>query len=162
LYDFTSAELAYKKVFTASLIKKINKKLKEGMIIMPSSYHFIKLKKWSVKQQYIKDHDTLSWNTMEDVVASLYPEYINSFNQFANGLTCSWYNMMIASWKFWDEYLTWLFDILFEVKVRLEASTEVPLRLYGYLSERLLNVYVNHQKKKGLKVTYLPIAHLSI
>jgi hypothetical protein len=163
LYNFTSAEEAFKKIFTPGFVDKINKDLQQDKIIMPALYRFIKLKKWSVKQQYIKDHDALSWNITEEIVASLYPEFVVSINEFANGLTCSWYNMLIAKWQFWDEYLTWLFNILFKVKHGLENSySQVPFRIYAYLAERLLNVYVHHQKKKGLKISYLPIAHISL
>ena len=80
-----------------------------------------------------------------------------------NGLTCSWYNMLIASWNFWDGYLTFLFDILLEVKKDLVIS-ENPLqtRIFGNLSERLLNTYLrSHKKNEGLKVHYLPLTKIS-
>ncbi len=161
VYDFTSATKAFKNIFTAALIQKINNALDKGKIIMPARYRFIKLKKWSVKQQYIKDHDAHTWNATEAAIEKLYPGYVTSFNEFATGLTCSWYNMLVASWKFWDEYLTWLFAILFEVKVQLEAGGKpVPLRIYGNLSERLLNAYIHHHQKKGQKILYLPISHI--
>ena len=96
-------------------------------------------------------------------IKKLYPQYSSSFNEMGEGLTCSWYNMLIASWSFWDGYLTFLFEILLEVKKDL-IITENPLqiRIFGNLSERLLNTYLRHLKKhKGLKVHYLPIVKLS-
>ena len=113
--------------------------------------------------QYFRDHDEISWNLTEAAIKKLYPHYSSSFNAMGEGLTCSWYNMLIASWSFWDGYLTFLFDILFEVKKDLKI-TEDPLqiRIFGNLSERLLNTYLRyHKKNEGLKVHYLPLTRIS-
>jgi hypothetical protein len=162
IYFLTPPEKAFEQIFTAPLFTAIQDQLNLDRVIIPTPYRFIKLKKWSVKQQYIKDHDAGSWMATEDAILRLYPEYFDNCNEFMNGLTCSWFNMMIASWEFWDEYLTWLFNILFDVQRQLENRTEpVPLRIYGNISERLLNVYLYHHKKKGQHVYHLPIASIS-
>jgi hypothetical protein len=161
VYFFASPQNAFAKVFTPKLTAAIEAALQSGKVIIPTPYRFLKLKKWSVKHQYIKDHDHASWLATEAAIARLYPEYVESCNQFMSGLTCSWYNMMIASWDFWDSYLTWLFNILFDVQRELEGATEpVPLRIYGNISERLLNVYLYHQKKRGQEVYYLPVVNI--
>ena len=131
-----------KKTFTDKLYKEIEESLLAGKVICPIPYRFLKLKKWSVKQQYFKDHDEISWNLTEVALKKLYPQYTESFNEMGKGLTCSWYNMLIASWEFWDGYLTFLFDILLEVKKDLVVSKD-PLqrRIFGNLSERLLYAY---------------------
>ena len=52
-----------------------------------------------------------------------------------------------------NAYCKWLFDLLFEIENRIkEKNDEVP-REYGYLSEWMLNVWVQHNK---LKVRYIP------
>ena len=162
IYYIEKPEKAFKKIFTPKLVNKIDHKLENGYVIVPSRYWFIKLKKWSVKKQYIKDHDEASWNATEKAIKEFYPEYMDSCNEVMNGLSCSWYNMMIASWQFWDEYLTWLFKILFDVRKTLESqSAPAALRIYGNISERLLNVYLHHKKKDGQKVYYMPVVNIS-
>ncbi len=154
-------EASFNKIFTPKLKTVIENKLNDGYIILPKKYKFIKLKKWSVKQQYIKDHDTISWQLTEDAVKKLYPEYMQSVNEFMNGLTASWYNMLIASNEFWNGYLTFLFNILFEIKKTLVVQETPALsRIYGNIAERLLNAYVLHHQKLGQKVYYLPVAEL--
>ena len=162
-YHIKDRTLAFKKIFTDKLYKEIEANLLAGNVISPIPYRFIKLKKWSVKHQYYKDHDEISWNLTEAALIKLYPQYLSSFNEMGNGLTCSWYNMLIASWSFWDGYLTFLFDILLEVKKDLVVSKDpLQMRIFGNLSERLLNTYLRHHKKhEGLKVHYLPIVKLS-
>lgn len=161
-YLFSDKQKAFKKTFTDKLYKEIEESLLAGKVICPIPYRFLKLKKWSVKQQYFKDHDEISWNLTEVALKKLYPQYTESFNEMGKGLTCSWYNMLIASWEFWDGYLTFLFDILLEVKKDLVVSKD-PLqrRIFGNLSERLLYAYlIYHKKNNGLKVKYLPITKI--
>ena len=114
-------------------------------------------------KQYFRDHDEISWGLTEAAIKKLYPQYSSSFNEMGEGLTCSWYNMLIASWSFWDGYLSFLFDILFEVKKDL-IITDNPLqiRIFGNLSERLLNTYLRYHKKyEQLQVHYLPVTRIS-
>lgn len=44
----------------------------------------------------------------------------------------------------YDAYHAWLFDILFEVEKRTDISnyTKAEARIYGYISERLLGVWL--------------------
>jgi Domain of unknown function (DUF4422) len=162
-YHFTDREAAFKKIFTDKLYTEIETNLLAGKVISPIPYRFIKLKKWSVKKQYFRDHDEISWNLTEAAIKKLHPQYSSSFSAMGDGLTCSWYNMLIASWSFWDGYLTFLFDILLEVKKELVITENVlQIRIFGNLSERLLNTYLQyHKKNKGLEVHNLPIARIS-
>ena len=65
--------------------------------------------------------------------------------------------MMICKKKKFDEYCHWLFDILFEVEKRTDITnyTVAEARIYGYLSEILLNVWVDY---KRLKVKHCDVA----
>ena len=147
-YHFTDREVAFKKIFTDKLYTEIETNLLAGKVISPIPYRFIKLKKWSVKKQYFRDHDAISWNLTEVAIEKLYPQYSSSFNAMGEGLTCSWYNMLIASWSFWDGYLTFLFDILLAVKKELVITENaLQIRIFGNLSERLLNTYLRYHKK---------------
>ena len=58
--------------------------------------------------------------------------------------------------EIFDEYCKWLFDILLELEKQVDLTklNEYQQRLYGFLSERLLNVWVIKNK---LKVKNLPV-----
>jgi hypothetical protein len=47
--------------------------------------------------------------------------------------------------KYFDEYCTWLFDILFELEKRVDVSSydSFHSRFYGRISELLLDVWIN-------------------
>lgn len=61
--------------------------------------------------------------------------------------------MFIMSRERFDEYSSWLFDILFEVERRVSISQYAnQARIFGYMSEYLLNVYIHHNNLKAKKV----------
>ena len=55
-----------------------------------------------------------------------------------------------------DNYCQWLFGILFELekKIDLSCSDGYNTRMYGFVSERLLNVWIHHE---NLSVKEMPV-----
>ena len=64
--------------------------------------------------------------------------------------------MLICNKNLYDEYCEWLFSILFELENITDLSTmdAYNQRMYGFVSERLLNVWVHHN---NLKIKTLPV-----
>ena len=84
------------------------------------------------------------------------PEYMKSFQKvmFENN-SFSPFNMLVAKKELVDDYTAWLFSILEDVEQQIEISTNpYQERVLGFMSERLLNVYVYHNQ---LKIKYLPV-----
>lgn len=118
-------------------------------IIMPKQKVF----DMSVRQQYIMNHIREDIEILESIINKKYPQYIESYDYIMNKQNrISPYNMFIMSKKEFDKYCEWLFDILFELEKEVKIS-EYPYqaRVFGFMSERLLNVYVYHN---NLKVKY--------
>lgn len=88
---------------------------------------------------------------LRDVIQKLYPNYLPAFETVMTGNKLHLYNMMITDFKKYSAYCEWLFDILFELEKNVDMTGYTPYesRLYGFLSERLLNVWVLHN---GLRV----------
>ena len=87
---------------------------------------------------------------MIHTIENKYPEYTESLWNVLNSNAISYCNMFISESTFVDEYCTWLFDILgkIERRVYIDDYDTNHKRIYGYLSEILLNVYINHHNKK--------------
>lgn len=85
---------------------------------------------------------------LEQTIKKLYPEYINDYREVMNWKKASYCNMMISSSKIYCAYCEWLFNILFELEkvTDLTGYTKQEQRIYGFLSEFLLNVWVKHNK----------------
>ena len=66
--------------------------------------------------------------------------------------------MLVMKRPLFDDYCTWLFDILFELEKRLDISSysAYDARVFGFVAERLLDVYVDTKK---VKYAELPVLH---
>ena len=68
-------------------------------------------------------------------------------------------NMFIMRREQLDAYCTWLFDILFEAEKRLDLSSynDNDRRVFGFLGERLLDVWI---RRNGLETLEVPMINL--
>ena len=80
-------------------------------------------------------------NLIENEYPEIYPYAMEYINQ-NNGYYC---NMFIMKRDKFDAYCEWLFDILFELEKRLDISNynTNDARVFGFVSERLLDVWIN-------------------
>ena len=97
-----------------------------------------------------------TFSKLEAVVAALSPDSMDDFRAFFAGNRASQYNMLFCRRQLFDDYCAWLFPILFklEEQVDLTDANIYQKRLYGFLSERLMNVWMRHNE---LRVQYLPV-----
>jgi hypothetical protein len=131
----------------------ITKYLKRYSIIMPTQIIY----KYSLKVDYCVCHYSEDYKTIKQIVHELYPEYDSSVTtvmEYNNKL--SPYNMFITSFEIFKSYCEWLFPIVFEAERRINISNynDYQKRVFGFLAERLFNVYVTHNQ---LKIRYKPI-----
>ena len=65
--------------------------------------------------------------------------------------------MMILQKELLDQYCQWLFDILFELEKRLDISSYSAndKRVFGFVSERLLDVWLMENKIKYRDIPYI-------
>ena len=124
--------------------RRAKKLLKKYDIILPKPFYFPN----TVKEQYAYCHNGKDMDTVREIIQEKCPEYIPAFDTVMNSHTLYVFNMLITSQKLLDDYCTWLFDILFEAERRIDISgyDEYQKRIFGFLSERLLNVYCAHHQ----------------
>ncbi|MEY4963143.1 MAG: hypothetical protein RLZZ323_462 [Bacteroidota bacterium] len=125
-------------------------------IILPNPL----VKTRSLYSHYSLSHLPQDFDILTKTVANLYPEYIKSFQKvmFKNN-SFSPFNMFVAKKELIDDYTAWLFSILEDVEKQIKISTNpYQERVLGFMSERLLNVYVHHNQ---LKIKYQPVHFIS-
>lgn len=121
-------------------------------IILPPKRHY----PYNVATQYAIFHIINDFNILKEVIHDITPEYSEAFDTLmykSNGY--SGYNMFITRWEHFAGYSEWLFKVLFELEKRVKLSGySDQARLFGYLSERLINIYCI---KNRLKIKYVPV-----
>lgn len=130
----------------------LEKMLCDYDIILPNTRNY----PFCVATQYATWHIVDDWRILKDVIRELTPEYISAFETSMEHCNAySGYNMFITRWNLFDEYSEWLFKILFEVEKRCKLS-EYPVqsRMFGYMSERLINVFCEY---KQLRIKHIPV-----
>lgn len=106
--------------------------------------------------QYIHAHPEEPLLKTKELIHTLYPDYDSAFLQVMNSKTGHRFNMFVMKKELFDDYCTWLFHILFELEKSLDVSSydTYNKRVYGFLAERLLDVYIT---KHNLSYKELPV-----
>ena len=89
-----------------------------------------------------------------DLAKEMYPDFIQDIDAFANGYSSCFCNMFIMRKDLFFSYCEWLFPLLekFEESWDKELLSHEALRTPGHLSERLLNVWIMHEKRVNPKL----------
>lgn len=126
--------------------------LEEVDLIVPKSIIFEE----GIENQYLKFHNEENFIILKEILYKKYPrELIDTYFKTKKLYP---YNMLIAKSKIFDDYSKWLFEILNEVEEKIEIPEEkYQARVFGFMSERLLGLYIklNSLKIKEVNVTML-------
>lgn len=144
-----------KKLFPRKFLseKDVSNYLKYYDIILPKDSNLDGL---TMKEQFKKYHSEEVWKKCESIIVNEFPEYLEDWKWLEDQKKGYFYNMLICNKNLYDEYCEWLFSILFELENITDLSTmdAYNQRMYGFVSERLLNVWVHHN---NLKIKTLPV-----
>lgn len=154
--------------------------MEEYEIILPKARNYLIETNYS---QYAHAHDAEDLDAVREIIEEMYPEYLGAFDRRMAMKTGHRFNMFIMRRVLLDAYCEWLFDILFELEKRLAhryekvyqikenqtdgndnndneaaAAEETQIsyrqsRLYGYIAERLLDVWID---ANGFEYAELP------
>lgn len=99
------------------------------------------------------------------ILAHRHPEYLPDIEAYSEGRHSCFCNMFVMRKQVFFDYCAWLFPLLEEfmrVTDMTNCSRET-MRTPGHLAERLLNIYLMHQKRIGsnLKMKEVQCVHFS-
>ena len=149
---------AFWKKKTDRLLKRrdIEKLLSKHDLILPKKRRY-----WieTRESQYNHAHHAADLRCVEAVLAEKCPEYLPAWRWMLGTRSGHICNMFVMPRAAFDAYCAWLFGILFEVERRLDISdySANDRRVFGFLSERLLDVWV---KKNGLRYAEAQVINL--
>jgi len=105
----------------------------------------------TVREQYgsAECTDYSHLEQLEKVIKKLSPEYYPACEQVLASHYCYTCDMFITRWAVFDAYMTWYFRICRELEKTIVVPEE-PLkwRVYAFLGERMLDIFVLHHKLK--------------
>lgn len=133
-------------------IGKVRKILKKYDVIVSNKFYFNE----GIYDYYKNNHNAKDLDMCREIISAECPEFLNSFDYIMLSKSAYMCNMFIISKKLLNEYCEWLFNIfdILEKKIDISNYDTYQRRVFGFLSERLLNVWIFH---KGLKTYELPI-----
>lgn len=104
----------------------------------------------TVRSQYSRAHHGSDLQAARAAVGALSPEYVPAFDRVMNRRTLSLFNMFLMRRELLNEYAAWLFPVLERAGERIDLSSYGPqqLRVFGYLGERLFNVWLEHNSER--------------
>lgn len=141
---FTRPTVKYNvsKVISLAELKDILEQQAGDTIILPKRRYYNQ----SSEELYLECGYKKDLTTTRNVIKEKYPEYLSDFDKMLNNNTGYLTNMMVAKAEIYDAYCRWLFDILFEVEKRtnLTGYSVQEARIFGYISERLVDVWITH------------------
>lgn len=110
---------------------------------------------YSLEVDYSVCHVSEDLRTLKRIIHEKYPEYDHDvYRVIICESRLSPYNMTVIGWSNFNAYCSWLFDILFEAEKEIDISNynEVQGRIFGYMAERLFNVWIHHNVKNVEKM----------
>lgn len=110
----------------------------------------------SIYDQYAKSHHKEDLDILREVLAERQPDYLSTYDEVMQGREMYFGNMMITSKPIADAYAEWLFDLLSGVEERIDLSeyNDYDKRIFGFLSERLMLVWIrkNSLRARSMKI----------
>lgn len=144
----------YRRYFTRSNPRNCEKKKKEILtgkefeqILQHSPVIVPDKRKYYIetnRSHYNHAHYAKDLDMVEALICELYPEYHLAFKKVMDRTWAHMFNMLVMRRDLLDRYCRWLFHLLGEVEQRTDISRYDPVeaRIYGYLSELLLDVWL--------------------
>ncbi|HJJ47821.1 MAG TPA: DUF4422 domain-containing protein [Methanocorpusculum sp.] len=146
----------YRRVFNLSA-GKIRQYLKTNDIIVTSD-----IKKPTIEEEYYSypGHVKSDWLLLKSILHTDYPDYSITFEKMIQSSCMYGFNMFITRREILNAYCEWLFPILSKIEsaITMDNRTPAQKRVFGYLSERLFHLYIehNHLKAKRVNISLVP------
>ena len=132
--------------------KELETLIPHNRIILPKKRNY---RVETIFSHYAHTHGEGHLLVAREVISRLCREYLRSFDRVMKSHSAYMFNMMIMRKELTESYCDWLFHILFELEKTLTESgmtenlSEFDARLYGRVSERLFNVWLDRMIVTG-------------
>ncbi|MFD1316963.1 DUF4422 domain-containing protein [Loigolactobacillus zhaoyuanensis] len=149
--------LTHKKDLTQILDQaQLDRLFKTADIILPKKRDYYIETNYS---HYIHAHHEEPLLLTKQIIQQDYPEYSAAFDTVLyKQHSAHMFNMFIMKQQPFNEYCTWLFDILAKLENQIDITDydTYEARVYGFISERLLDVWLEcHPEYRATEVPFV-------
>lgn len=109
--------------------------------------------------QYAHAHRAADLDAVREVIAQRQPDYLAAYDRVMKRRWGRRFNMCIMRRAYFEAYSAWLFDVLFGLEKRLDASGDSAgdRRVLGYVAERLMDVWLEQTQPR---IRQVPVVNL--
>lgn len=163
-YDYCGL-VHYRRYFKGSLLfetdsilsnKEIGIYLKDVDVLLPKKRNYYIE---TVRTHYVNAHYIHDLEMTREIISQQHPEYIEAFDFLMKQRKLHLSNMFVMKREHFDQYMKWLFDILFKLEksVNISDYDGYQGRIFGFISERLFNVWLVHNQLliKEIKMVHM-------
>lgn len=125
-------------------------------VILPKKRHYLIETNWT---QYARAHHEKDLKVIRSLIAERCPDYLQAFDDVMKQRSGHRFNMMIMKRPQLDAYCSWLFPLLKEAEARIDAHgyDRYNQRVYGFLGERMLDVWLHHNQIDFLELPWISL-----
>ncbi len=137
---------------------EISKLMESADVVVPKrNKYFIE----TLYSHYAHTMDGMHLDVARDILAHAYPEDLKYMDAIYSRTNGSMYNMCIMKKDVFDSYSEWLFELLKGVEEQVDVSelSAFQARLFGRVSEILMNVWILKIQDEGKVVTEVTAAY---
>lgn len=136
--------------------EQLEQLLDKAPIVLPKKRKYYIESNYS---HYVHAHPKEPLEATRDVIAKNYPRYLAAFDQVMHKTSAHMFNMFVMKKKEFNQYSEWLFGVLFKVEERIDISeySVQDARVFGFLAERLMDVWIIANDKKYLESKWIQL-----
>ncbi|WP_252180906.1 DUF4422 domain-containing protein [Pediococcus stilesii] len=130
--------------------------LERAPIILPKKRRYYIETNYS---HYVHAHHKEPLNVTRKVIEENYPKYLNAFDKVMKRRSAHMFNMFIMKNKEFKQYAEWLFNILSLAEREIDISnySVQEARVFGYLSELLMDVWIEKNNKSYVECSWIQV-----
>lgn len=142
------------RVLTGQQAEKLLAGGKDGILPKKREYYIYNLYSHYARTCYVEPLDIAG-----QILQEKYPDYVPGFERLKKRTNAHLFNMFILKKEHLDAYCTFLFDVLFELERRVDASQydSFHARFFGRVSERLFDIWL---EQNPLDYVEVPVVNM--
>lgn len=134
-------------------IENVEKLLTKYDVILPKKRNYYIETNYS---HYIHAHHQEPLDKTREVIKNSYPQYLNTFDKVMSRRKAHMFNMFIMKKNAFDSYCSFIFGVLSKLEDKIDISnySVQEARVYGYISELLMDVWLEVNAYKYTEVAW--------